>query len=88
MGQRARTRQLKDMIAKWRPEIIGLQETIKQSFREWELKALAPGGGYKWGWIAATWHSWGILMGVKEDILQVENCKTGDLFVGATVRHR
>lgn len=88
MGQRSRIRQLKEMIAQWKPEIIGLQETIKRSFREWELEALAPGGGYKWGWIAASGHSGGILMGVKEDILQVENWETGEFFVGVTLRHR
>ena len=27
-------------------------------------------------------------MGVKEDILQVENWESGEFFVGATVRHR
>lgn len=44
MGKLARLRQLKEMMAKERPDIVGLQETIKQSFSNKELEALAPGG--------------------------------------------
>lgn len=88
MGKLARIRQLKDLMAKEKPEIIGLQETIKQSFSDRELESLAPGGGYKWGWIAASGHSGGILLGVKEDILQVEDWDSGDFFMGVTIRHK
>lgn len=88
MGKLARLRQLKEMLARENPDIIGLQETIKRSFRDSELEALAPGKGFSWGWIAAHGHSGGILLGVKQDILQVEDWETGDFFVGVTVRHR
>lgn len=88
MGRLARIRQLKELMAKEKPDIIGLQETIKKSFSERELEALAPGGGYKWGWIAASGHSGGILLGAKEDILQIEDWETGTFYVGATIRDR
>lgn len=87
IGKKARLRQLKEMISKEKPDIIGLQETIKQNSSDQELGALAPGGDYKWGWIAASGHSGGILLGVKEDILQIDNWETGEYFVGITVRH-
>lgn len=46
MGRKARIRQLKELLAKEKPDIIGLQETIKQNFQEKELEALSPGTGY------------------------------------------
>lgn len=77
-GKLARIRQLEEMMAREKPDIIGLQETIKHSFAERELEALAPGRDYKWGWIAATGHSGGFLMGVKEAIVETENWETGE----------
>jgi len=48
-----------------------------------------PLGGCLVGiWIPSRGHSGGILVGVKEDILQVENWDLGETFVGVTVRHR
>ena len=69
-------------------DIVGLQETIKQDFSYAELESLAPGGLFSWKWTPAQGHSGGILLGVKQDILQVENWETDDFFVGATIRHR
>lgn len=87
MGKLSRLRQLKELIITEKPDIIGLQETIKQSFSDRELEALAPGKGYKWGWMAANGHSGGILMGVKNDILEAEDWESGNFYVGATIRH-
>lgn len=88
MGKKARLRQLKEMLAKEKPDIIGLQEMIKRHFDERELKALAPGGKFKWGWLAASGHSGGILLGVKEEVLEVEDWDSGDYYMGAQIRHR
>lgn len=88
MGRLPRLRQLKEMIARESPDILGLQETIKQNFSEHELESLAPGRGYKWGWIEALGHSGGILLGVKDGILEVEDWDSLKFFMRVTVKHR
>lgn len=88
MGKLARLRQLKEMIGREKPDIIGLQETIKQHFKDGELEALAQGQNYTWGWVAAKGHSGGILLGVKQDILQTEDWDDGEFYMGVTIRHR
>ena len=44
MGQPARIRQLKELLVQHQVDIVGLQETIKQSFSQKELDSLMPGG--------------------------------------------
>jgi len=44
MGKQARVRHLKDLVAQEQIDIIGIQETIKQSFSTQELENLV-----KWG---------------------------------------
>ena len=44
MGKQARVRHLKDLVAQEQIDIIGIQETIKQSFSIQELENLV-----KWG---------------------------------------
>ena len=87
LGNKSRVRQLRELIQKEQVDIVGLQETIKQDFSYAELESLAPGGLFSWKWTPAQGHSGGILLGVKQDILQVENWETDDFFVGATIRH-
>ena len=88
MGKPARVRQLKELLIQHQIDMVGVQETIKQDFTPRELDNLSSGGSFNWHWIASKGHSGGILMGVREDILQVENWEYGEFFVGATVRHR
>ena len=88
MGQLARVRQLKELMSQEKVDIIGIHETIKQSFSSQELERLSLGGPFSWNWVPSRGHSGGILMGVKEDLLQVENWEQGEFFVGTTVRHR
>jgi len=87
-GKLARVRQLKELIQSTQADIVGLQETIKHDFTNSELEAIAPGGSFYWNWLAATGHSGGILLGVKNDLLEIENLEVDDFFVGVTVRHR
>lgn len=58
--------QLKEVMRKEVPDIVGLQGTIKESFSERELMAIIPGHDYRWNWIPAHGHSGGILVGVKK----------------------
>lgn len=88
MGQPARVRQLKEIIAEHRFDIVGVQETIKQDFRVQELTSITAGQQFVWEWIPAHGHSGGILIGVKDDILQVEEWHKHTYSVGVTMRNR
>jgi exonuclease III len=81
-------RQLSELIIKEKVDVVGVQETIKQSFSLRELQRLNQGGEYSWEWVPAIGHSGGILMGVKKDRFEVEEWETGDFFVGAIIRDR
>lgn len=48
IGKKARIRQLKDMMAKEKTDIIGLQETIKQGFQDFELHDFSNGVPFCW----------------------------------------
>lgn len=88
VGKPARIRQFKEIIARERVEMVGVQETIKQTFTAADMAKIDPGGCLTWNWVPARGHSGGILVGVKEDNLQVENWETGTYYLGVTVRDR
>lgn len=88
MGQQSRVRQLRELLQNEQADIVGLQETIKQDFSQSDLEKIAAGGLYSWKWVPAIGHSGGILLGVKEDRLEVESWETNEFYVGATIRHR
>lgn len=67
---------------------MGVQETIKQQLTDAELESLAPGKGFTWNWIAAKGHSGGIFLGVREDVLLVEDWWEGEFYMAATIRNR
>jgi hypothetical protein len=52
------------------------------------LNIYPGGGGFNWDWVPSKGHSGAILMGVKEDKLEVEAWEKGVYFIGATVRHK
>jgi exonuclease III len=47
-GQRGRKTQLKDYLRKESIDVICLQETIKQSFTDQELKSIVLGETFHW----------------------------------------
>jgi len=48
LGKLARVRQLKELVANEKVDIIGIQETIKQTFSPHDLDSLAPRGMFSW----------------------------------------
>jgi exonuclease III len=48
LGKTARMRQLSELMIKEKVDIVGVQETIKQSFSLRELQRLNQGGEYNW----------------------------------------
>ena len=77
MGKKSRVGLLKGFMSKEQVDIVGVQETIKQSFTEGELTTLAAGKAFLWKWIPAKGHSGGILVGVKTDLIEVEDWHMG-----------
>jgi hypothetical protein len=68
-------------------DIVGLQETIKESSLLHELEGLSR-HKFAWHWAPASGHSGGILLGVKEDTFEVEDTDHGDIFVSMALTHR
>lgn len=83
----ASVRQLRELVAQEHVDVVGIQETIKQSFSSNEPESLAPDGMLCCNWLPSRGHLGGILMGVKEYCLQVENWEQAEFYVGPTVRH-
>src|SRR3954468_15085890 len=75
-----RRRQIKDYIRLEVPDIVGLQETIRQDFSIAELESLSR-CKFSWSWLPASGHSGGILLGEKEDTFEIDDMDRGDFFV-------
>ncbi|KAM0894533.1 hypothetical protein ACQ4PT_024480 [Festuca glaucescens] len=82
-----RQQQLKEYMRRENVDIVGLQETIKESFLLHELEGLSR-HKFAWHWRSASGHSGGILLGVKEDTFEVEDMDHGEFFVSMAVTHK
>ena len=71
LGQKGRSSQLVEMVHKYQVEGVCLQETLKKNFTDRELANLCRGLQFNWSWIPTSGHSGGLLLGVKEDNLEV-----------------
>jgi exonuclease III len=86
LGKPARMRQLSEQIIKEKVDVVGVQETIKQSFLLRELQRLNLGGEYNWEWVPAIGHSRGILMGVKKTDTKWKNGRLVNFLWGQASR--
>ena len=50
--------------------------------------ALALGEDFVWSWLPAWGHSGGVLLGIKDDKLEVELWMHGEFYIGATIRNK
>lgn len=64
LGKGSRRRQVREFINDHNLEVVGLQETIKNSFSDAELLELAGNRNFSWSWTPAKGRSGGILWGV------------------------
>lgn len=69
-------------------DIIGVQETIKKYFYDQELKGYTEGQPFFWDWIPTQGHSGGILLGIKDDRLEIEGWHKGRFYMGADIRDK
>ena len=63
-GQSGHRTQIKDCMRKENMDIVFLQETIKQSFTDQELRNQESRDRFFWHWLLAVGHSGGLLLGV------------------------
>jgi exonuclease III len=87
-GQEGRRRQLKDFINREGVDMIGVQETIMDDFSMNELEQIGGKVDFVWNWLSAKGHSGGILLGIKEDVVEVGVVDQGEFFLGALLRHK
>jgi exonuclease III len=87
-GWRGRRTQLRDYLRKENIDVICLQETIKQSFTDQELKSIEPGETFHWSWVSASGHSGGLLLGFRDSVFEVGSIDQGKFFISAVVLHR
>lgn len=79
---------MKDIIAREKCGIVGIQETIRQDFHDGELRDLTNGVPFLWNWVLTKGHSRGILLDIKDDFLEIERWNKGGFFMEAGIRNR
>jgi hypothetical protein len=87
-GKPARRRHIRDYIREERVGAMGLQETIKEDFTQKDLGDITGDVMFLWIWKSARVHSGGILMGVREEIFEVEDMEVADFYVSMVLRQR
>lgn len=87
-GKASRRGQLKSHITKEKIDIIGLQETVRQDFSDSELRNISGNANFQWQWLPANGKSGGILMGVKGDLLEVEESSILNFCITMSIRNR
>lgn len=80
LGQKGRRGQLKDIMLKYKIDVICLQEIIKRDFSIFELRELGNNQPFSWNWVPAEEHSGGILTGVRQGNLDVEAMTCGEFY--------
>jgi hypothetical protein len=61
---------------------------MRADFTQKDLSEIAGSIQFKWVWCSAKGHSGGILMGVREEVLEVEEQEVGEYYISMVVRNR
>jgi hypothetical protein len=87
-GRPARRKQIRMYMQTENLDGCGLQETIKKDFSHQDLAEIEGGSQFKWVWKSSKGHSGGVLLGIKEEVLEMEDSEVGEFFVSMVLRHR
>lgn len=87
LGAAGRQRQLREMVFEQKVDIICLQETIKQSFTDRELRNLV-GDNFTWRYVAAVGHFGGIMTGVKELLFDIVDWDQGAFSLRMVIKNK
>lgn len=85
-GARGHRNQLRTYCSRERPDIICLQETIKQPFTLSELDSLVAPHAFTWVWHPAVGLLGGLLTGVNSDLFEVLSSSTHRFFICISLR--
>jgi exonuclease III len=88
LGNPARRRQIREHISHEKIDIVGLQETVKSDFFSQVLQEISGGLNFSWRWLPAQGRSGDIFLGVKMDLLEMEDSVVGDFCIQMTIRNR
>jgi exonuclease III len=87
-GRSGRRTLLKDYLRSHKIDIVILQETIKHDFTTVELNSLDVGERFVWCWLAAQGHFGGMLVGCRDNMLEVGAINIGQFFISVQLMHR
>jgi exonuclease III len=88
LGKSRKRNLVKDHIMLEDMDLVAIQETIKQSFEDKELKEMSGNKEFSWFWSPAKGHSSGLITGVNLEGYEVEQCIFEVFFLGSLVRNR
>jgi exonuclease III len=83
LGKSNKRKLVKDHILQEELDIVALQETIKLDFEDWELKEMAGNKDFSWRWSPARGHSGGMILGIRNDDLEIEQVELASYFLAA-----
>lgn len=87
-GRWDRRRQLIEFIRDRKLDFVGIQETFRESFTDFELAALGGRMEFHWDWIPARGRSGGILLGINCEAFDLISVHRGRYFMGAALRQK
>jgi hypothetical protein len=86
-GQEDR-RQISEFINRERFDTVGLQETIKEELTDKELAQIGGKHDFICNWLSAQGHTRDILMGIKQEEVDIGAFDQGKFFVSALLRNK
>lgn len=88
IGKATRKKQVSEYIRNDKLACVGLQETNKLDFSDSELREMAGVLDFTWKWIPASGLSGGIIIGVNNEVLELEDYKPGNFSISMVLRNR
>lgn len=88
LGKGSRKCQVREFIEEHKLQMVGLQETMKQTFSDRELKDIAGTREFTWQWLPPKGRSGGILMGICLESLELKDFSIHEFCIVMSVRDR
>lgn len=85
VGKKGLATYLKDTIAAYEVDFVGLQETMKQEYYDAFFRKIDPLNQFCWKWIPSRGKSGGILGGVKNSKFDIVDTEMGTFYIKMTV---
>ena len=85
LNKAGRLKCIADFIVDNKLDFVGFQETKKESFSEAFLKAVNP--GFSWHWLPAEGTAGGILLGVRENVMELVSVQNFKFCATAVIRN-